>query len=523
MNKKGFIVIETIIVMSILAIGLIGLYSSYTLIVKNSKANTNVVNNTFLALQISEYKKYTTTNTNTYYIELYDNGTKFYKRECTTSSCSSSALSTEETNIYKNLNIDKVYIATKTFSDLYNSNVILNMDGSTIRYLQSIKNNPDIKKDESIIIVKVKNGKETEFSFYQETEFYERGLLTSIILQNNTPTSPVTSPGVKGATERILSSTMDDYGLSYYFRGSVQNNYLVFANMCWRVVRIMGNGDIKIVLYNHNPNNVTNPCASSEDATDRAFAKYDSSENGQAGKSEFNPNKNSNAYIGFMYGDVSGTTYEAVHANTIDSTILTNLKTWYDDKFTDDQKGMLADVIWCNEKRIASDNYNPNNWTGTYNTGIGTTKTNYAVRERLDPVATAAPSLVCLNSISTDNQYTKLSKYTASDTTYGNGDLDGYKIGLLTADEVAFAGSINATMSSSYTYLYKNASSTSWWTMSPGDFNSTTFMYMVSGTNGRISATNPTSVYGVRPAVALKTGTLVSGSGTQADPYVVME
>ena len=40
----------------------------------------------------------------------------------------------------------------------------------------------------------------------------------------------------------------DDFGISYYFRGNVKNNYVSFANKCWRVVRILGDGTIKLVL-----------------------------------------------------------------------------------------------------------------------------------------------------------------------------------------------------------------------------------------------------------------------------------
>ncbi len=40
----------------------------------------------------------------------------------------------------------------------------------------------------------------------------------------------------------------DNYGKSYYFKGNVDNNYLNFAGMCWRIVRIQGDGSIKIVL-----------------------------------------------------------------------------------------------------------------------------------------------------------------------------------------------------------------------------------------------------------------------------------
>lgn len=56
----------------------------------------------------------------------------------------------------------------------------------------------------------------------------------------------------RGTTEAVLAGTNDDYGGSYYFRGAVKNNYVKFANKCWRIVRITGNGAIKLVLHNDN-------------------------------------------------------------------------------------------------------------------------------------------------------------------------------------------------------------------------------------------------------------------------------
>ena len=48
--------------------------------------------------------------------------------------------------------------------------------------------------------------------------------------------------------ESILTTTVDDHGTSYYFRGNVQNNYVNFAGMCWRIVRIAGDGSTKLIL-----------------------------------------------------------------------------------------------------------------------------------------------------------------------------------------------------------------------------------------------------------------------------------
>ena len=80
---------------------------------------------------------------------------------------------------------------------------------------------------------------------------------------NKDNTIGMTVPGREVATANEgLRRAVDDYGMSYYYRGAVENNYVVFAKMCWRIVRIDGQGNIKLVLYNYNSDkeNVTNPC-----------------------------------------------------------------------------------------------------------------------------------------------------------------------------------------------------------------------------------------------------------------------
>ena len=54
------------------------------------------------------------------------------------------------------------------------------------------------------------------------------------------------------STEKELSVTTDDYGTSYYYRGGVEDNYVNFAGMCWRVVRIQGDGSVKLILEDYN-------------------------------------------------------------------------------------------------------------------------------------------------------------------------------------------------------------------------------------------------------------------------------
>ena len=300
----------------------------------------------------------------------------------------------------------------------------------------------------------------------------------------------------KNTTEALLASTEDDYGTSYYFRGAVKNNYVQFANKCWRIVRINGDGSVKLVLHNDNTSNASSPCASSNNSTTAAFARY----SGSSYTSVFNSNYNDNAYIGFMYGATGASDYASTHANTNKSDILKNLETWYTNNLTS-YESKLADTIWCNDKSTVSGGL-----------GYGTNGTSYGAYNRL--ASTKQPTLKCPN----DNNGGKLSKFTVDDTTNGNGNLT-YKIGLLTADEIAFAGSIAYTYNRS-TYLQENTGTTWWWSLSPRYFSGSNAN--VWGVNsGNLRSSNVGYSNGLRPVISLISSTNVTGDGTSENPYVV--
>ena len=304
----------------------------------------------------------------------------------------------------------------------------------------------------------------------------------------------------KNTTEALLASTEDDYGTSYYFRGAVKNNYVEFANKCWRIVRINGDSSVKLVLHNDNTSNVSNPCSSVNNSDTAAFARY----SGSSYTTAFNSNNNDNAFVGFMFGEApySSSDYTSTHANIYKSTILTNLETWYTNNLTS-YADKLADTIWCNDKSTVSGGL-----------GYRTNDTTYAAYNRL--VSTKQPTLICPN----DNNGGKLSKFTVSDTTNGNGNLD-YKVGLLTADEIAFAGSIYSIYNRS-TYLYENTGTTCWWSLSPYGFNGSyanVWYANLGALDGRYDILNS---FGLRPSISLVSSITISGgSGTSEDPYII--
>ena len=323
----------------------------------------------------------------------------------------------------------------------------------------------------------------------------------------------------KNTTEALLASTEDDYGTSYYFRGAVKNNYVQFANKCWRIVRVNGDGSIKLVLHNDNTSSSSSPCAASNNSTSAAFARYSDT----TYASTFNSSHNDNAYIGFMYGATGASDYASTHANTNKSTILTKLETWYKNNLAS-YADKLADTIWCNDKSVVTDtNFDPWSWGPGSNFGYGTNVNYYSTVKRLvssggDSGGTG-PSLICPN----DNNGGKLSKFTVDDTANGNGNLS-YKIGLLTADEIAFAGSISGYYNRS-TYLQENTGTTWWWSLSPNVFFGGGGYAGVWGVySGNLDYFNVSDGggFGMRPAISLISSTSVTGDGTSENPYKVV-
>lgn len=116
--------------------------------------------------------------------------------------------------------------------------------GETKLYTLQIENNSDVPLKGELNI----RTKESKILTFADT-----------ILNNLTPSDNALSKvGVDIATENEgLIKSSDDIGISYYFRGNVTNNYVSFGDMLWRIVRINGDGTVRLVL-----NDVTDVLAS---------------------------------------------------------------------------------------------------------------------------------------------------------------------------------------------------------------------------------------------------------------------
>ncbi len=289
-----------------------------------------------------------------------------------------------------------------------------------------------------------------------------------------------------------MTTDTEDNVPVYYYRGNVDNR-VIFANFCWRIVRTTETGGVKLIYDGVPSNGQCNNTGS----------------NSTIGNSEFNTNYNDNAYVGYMYGTAGSSTYASTHANTHNSTIKKTIDTWYETNMRS-YTSQLEDTVWCNDRSIVTDLANSNGgFYSSYTTsGYGTNKTLYGPASRVGyNVSNPTLTLKCAQ----DND-----KFTV-DASNGNGALT-YPVGLITADEMAYAGGVfNIANSSFYLYTGQN-----YWALSPYDFTGSNAGGFLLYSTGSIRWNGVHGSRGVRPSVSLQPGiTVTGGPGTAESPFVI--
>ena len=299
---------------------------------------------------------------------------------------------------------------------------------------------------------------------------------------------------ISGENERVLNTAPDDYGTSYYYRGNVLDNYVSFADKTWRIVRINGDGSIRLVLDD--------------------IAK-DSS--GNVIKTAFNSNDDDNAYIGYMYGTPGSTAYDATHENINDSTIKTVIDKWYEDNLKTNFEEYLADTLFCNDKTLASISI------GNKNTALGYGKniTYYSSNKWFENINNSKCTFECAKG--TNDTY---SRFTSNNTETSKGikvnNALTYPIGLLTVDEIEYAGAYEFDQSNVHYYLFNFSITSSSWLLSPAWFDGNESSPMALGSKGQLDGGFSTTKYFVRPSINLKSDVLIDGGdGTSSNPYTV--
>ena len=281
------------------------------------------------------------------------------------------------------------------------------------------------------------------------------------------------------STEAGVFAMEDDYGTSYYYRGSVENNYVDFARKIWRIIRINGDGTIRLILNDTI-------------GTDAYF----------------NKTADDNTYVGYMYGTSGSSTYAATHANTNDSLLKQNIDTWYENNLKN-YTSYLVDNGFCNDRSVLEA-------IGNY--GVGSMETHYEGYAR---ITSSLPSLKC-------GQSNDL--FTTSTANIGNKALK-YPIATITADEVMLAGSSGGMFDGNWNKTKDSANyldiGKKYWTMTPVGFfvpygvtNLVSGVFCV-GTKGSLDDYWVYQSQGIRPVINLKADAIKSGNGEVNTPYKV--
>ena len=372
----------------------------------------------------------------------------------------------------------------------------------------------------------------------------------------------------KGVYE--IASTKNDTYPIYYYRGAVDNNNVKFAGFCWKAIRTTDTGGVKLI-YNGEPDQDGYCTNTTGESTQIGTSKFNSSYTSPAdvgymygtrytssSKSSSNlatsnvygkdvtysggtytitntmastgtwstdyNTLNNNHYTCFSTGMTCSSVYyvyytstsyayyivltngkkvgdalEEMFVNTTDSTAKTTIETWYNTNLSS-YGSYIEDTIYCNDRSISELNgWEPDGGDTTkrlYFSPDTRTWTNYT------------PTLSCSRVVD---------RFTVS-SSKGNGKLT-YPVGLITGDEVMYAGGRNSSANSTY-YLYTNHT---YWAVSPLYFGESSASELGIKSSGSILNYLITITNGLRPVVSLKSTDIVeSGDGTSTNPYVIM-
>ena len=258
------------------------------------------------------------------------------------------------------------------------------------------------------------------------------------------------------------TGTITDWtgGTSYYYTGN-PNNWVQFAGFWWRIIRINGDGSIRMIYQGKSANTTGTGT--------------------QIGTSTFNSSSNNKTYVGLVF---DGTTQ---HGHGKNSTIMNILNTWYISNIASyEERYIDTGIGFCSDRNMAS-GYN---WSSSL--------VYYAPYDRQNGVT----NLQC-------NSDDILSK--------DNGKLQN-SIGLISADEAVLTG-ITAMFANTGSYLYTGQQ---YWTMSPFNFSGSRAGVFAVHPEGVLTYNSVSYSYGVRPVINIRSDVPLTGSGTTSDPFTVV-
>ena len=304
-------------------------------------------------------------------------------------------------------------------------------------------------------------------------------------------------------TEKTLSKSEDDYGDSYYYRGKVIDNYVNFAGMCWRIVRIAGDGSVKLILEDQNTTCNSTTYTGNWNLGNANYGYDSSTYSGKYVINYLNPVTNASSSLINKFK-----TFQT-------GTLTTKISSTYSGKGLSDY---LKNGDWCYGDTAYASSSSTSGTPLTEEQKINyynrTTSGNFYYDSYIRLYNQKKPTNKC--------NVTILNKY--------NDNTDMY-VATITADEITYAGGRAGYSNYGYYLLndYQRINSNWWWSLSPSYYDAAdggdrAFLLASDGSlNGNYSRVyNGSYGSGSRPAVLLKSSTSISGGdGTKNNPYTV--
>ncbi len=303
------------------------------------------------------------------------------------------------------------------------------------------------------------------------------------VSQSGCPTYPTPTISSAESSATLFCKGQDDDGDTYYFRGKADKNWVKIGNTYWRIIRINGDGTIRLI-YN-----------GTSAVTTGVSTQYKTG--------AFNSIFGDNAYVGLKY------TIGVRNGFNTPSDMFNTLNTFYNEYFGSGKSlvsyanKLDSSAGFCGDRTSNTDYLaQTTNNTG----GTGANETYYGGRLRL--LNSKKPTFKCPDK--TNDLYTK------TGATQGNKSLTN-SIGLMTVDEAMYAGGFGGQNNDGY-WLYTNQS---YWLMSPSGFGGGAANMCVLYSDGTLGNYSVSLAHGVRPVINLKSNTIFTGNGTTSSPFVV--
>ena len=211
--------------------------------------------------------------------------------------------------------ITSIYVSNGTYTYSKSGSNITKKDIKLEDVIEntSSDNTPDIPSDDGTLLSRILIDNPTRLT---------RSDFSKAFTTTNTGTLYTSTESIAGATPKTV----------YYFAGNAKNNWVKIGTYYWRIIRTNHDGSIRLLFS-----------GTSTDTT-----------KGYLGKYGYNTSTNSPKYVGYMYGNTDSTLDE-IRGDDARSNAYGLLSNWFVQTVNSKYSNYLSkDAVYCNDRELAS-------------------------------------------------------------------------------------------------------------------------------------------------------------------------